>query len=82
VFDRPTLAADRRLLGQVSQVLHSVGNELDNGRAVARPVRRAVRGLAAALRDALAPAPPPGVAASSDAGRHVPGAAATFRAAP
>jgi hypothetical protein len=55
VFDKPSPMADRRLLGQVSQVLHSVGSELDNGRAVALPVRRSVRGLADALREALQP---------------------------
>ncbi|HZZ48804.1 MAG TPA: hypothetical protein VFE65_18130 [Pseudonocardia sp.] len=55
VFGKPSLVADRRVLGQLSQLLHAVGNELDHGRAVPPPVRRAARGLGAALRDQLEP---------------------------
>lgn len=55
VFGKPSLAADRRVLGQLSQLMHAVGNELEHGRAVPPPVRRATRALAAALRDQLEP---------------------------
>jgi hypothetical protein len=84
VFDKPSLIADRRLLGQVAQLLHSVGNELDNGRAVALPVRRSVRGLAGALREALQPNATATVR-SSAAPRQEPASpveAPVFRAAP
>lgn len=84
VFDKPWLRADRRLLGQVSQVLHSVGNELDNGRAVALPVRRSVRGLAGALREALQPnaAETVGSSAAPHQQPTAPVEAPVFRAAP
>lgn len=78
VFDTPSLVADRRVLGQVSTLLHSVGTELDNGRAIPRPVRRAVRGLAAALREAMQPRPAPN--RGQDPGTRP--AAATVRPAP
>jgi hypothetical protein len=46
---------DRAVAVQVAQVLHSTAIELDAGRPVPREVRRAVRGLANALRVALDP---------------------------
>jgi hypothetical protein len=83
VFDKPSLVVDRRLLGQVSQILHSVANELDNGRAVALPVRRSVRGLAGALREALQPHATATVRPSAAPRQEpvAPGQAPVFRAA-
>jgi hypothetical protein len=41
--------------GQVAHVLHATAIELDNGRSVPIEVRRAVRGLADALRRQMQP---------------------------
>ncbi len=45
----------RDVAGQVAHVLHAAAIELDNGRPVPIGVRRAVRGLADALRREMAP---------------------------
>ena len=45
----------RDVAGQVAAVLHATAIELDNGRPVPIGVRRAVRGLADALRREMAP---------------------------
>jgi hypothetical protein len=53
----------RSMAGQVGQVLHMTANEVSAGRGVAIGVRRAVRGLANAVREELDPAgelPDPG----------------------
>ncbi|RZT85552.1 hypothetical protein EV383_2425 [Pseudonocardia sediminis] len=52
--DNPVVG-DRAVAGQVGQVLRSSANELAHGRALPIPVRRAVLGLADAIRAALDP---------------------------
>lgn len=52
--DNPVVG-DRAVAGHVGQVLRSTANELAHGRALPIPVRRAVRGLADAIRAALDP---------------------------
>jgi hypothetical protein len=47
--------SDPHVAGQVSHVLHATAIELGNGRSVPIEVRRAVRGLAEALRRAMQP---------------------------
>jgi hypothetical protein len=47
--------SDPDVAGQVSQVLHATAIELDNGRSVPIEIRRAVRGLANALRRQMQP---------------------------
>jgi hypothetical protein len=55
---RPAAAGmSRPLAGQVGQVLHMTANEIGAGRGVAIGVRRAVRGLADAVRQELDPRP-------------------------
>lgn len=47
--------SDPDVAGQVSHVLHATAIELGNGRPVPIELRRAVRGLADALRRAMQP---------------------------
>lgn len=47
--------SDPGVAGQVSQVLHATAIELGNGRSVPIELRRAVRGLADALRRQMQP---------------------------
>ncbi|MHA6797616.1 hypothetical protein ACVGVM_29530 (plasmid) [Pseudonocardia bannensis] len=56
---RPELITDRAVAGQVAHVLHDSAIELDADRPLPIGVRRAVRGLAAALRAAMDPRPKP-----------------------
>lgn len=84
VAGRPSLEVDRRVLGQIAQVLHATGNELGEGRGVPVGVRRAVRGLASALRELLDPRENPATAPAPEPRPARPGpvGAAAFRAAP
>jgi hypothetical protein len=52
------------IAGQVAHVLHATANELGNGRPVPIEIRRAVRGLADALRREMQPPSTQGRAAA------------------
>ncbi len=65
------LITDRAVAQQLEEVLRAAATELANGRALPRPVRRAVRHLADAIRAALDPRP--------DAHRAAPDAAPAGR---
>lgn len=53
----PELITDRAVAGQVAHLLHNSAIELDAGRPLPIGMRRAVRGLADALRAAMDPRP-------------------------
>ncbi|MDT7672250.1 MAG: hypothetical protein QOD82_152, partial [Pseudonocardiales bacterium] len=51
----PTFSIDRAVAAQISEVLHAAAIELAGGRPLPLNLRRAVRGLANALRTAMDP---------------------------
>jgi hypothetical protein len=52
---RDKVIGDREIAMNMSNLLHSAAIELNNGRAIPIGIRRAVRGLAKALREAMDP---------------------------
>jgi hypothetical protein len=54
----PTFSIDRAVAAQISEVLHAAAIELAGGRPLPLNLRRAVRGLANALRTAMDPRTP------------------------
>ena len=53
--ERPAISVDRSMASEIAEVLHAAAIELDGGRPVPLALRRAVRGLANALRSAVDP---------------------------
>jgi DNA gyrase/topoisomerase IV subunit B len=52
---RDEAIGDREVAMNISNLLHSAAIELNNGRAIPIGIRRAVRGLANALRESMDP---------------------------
>jgi hypothetical protein len=52
---RDEAIGDREVAMNISNLLHSAAIELNNGRAIPIGIRRAVRGLANALRESIDP---------------------------
>ena len=52
---RDEVIGDREVAMNISNLLHSAAIELNNGRAIPIGIRRAVRGLANALRESMDP---------------------------